>query len=366
MSSLLLPSLLVLIILLLASPLSSHSLSLPLPPSSPSASSSPSSPPLSHYLSFIQFMKTHHRTYPSSALPHRFATFSSTLRLIAEHNARAASLNLSYTLGVTANADLTAEEYRQQRLGYRSRRGMGVEGSAKCDATSYGGLREVEGGVDWRLKGAVTGVKDQGSCGACWAFSATGAMEGAWALSKKKGAGSLLSLSEQQLLDCSGGEGNEGCSGGYTSAAFDYIQQAGGACSEADYTYVGYVDDACHDADCTPVITISSHACVDGGNETALLLAVTRQPVAIAIEADQPMFQHYSGGVMNDPTCGQSLNHAVLIVGYGTDGGSGLPYWLVKNSWGQKWGLGGYAMVVRGKNQCGLAAEPYLPLVADS
>ena len=133
-------------------------------------------------------------------------------------------------------------------------------------------------------------------------------MEGLWSLRKS----SLLSLSEQQLLDCSGSEGNEGCSGGYTSSAFDYVLSNGGVCSEAEYTYVGYQDDQCHD-ECATVVSITGHACVDAGNETALLQAVSVQPVAIAIEADQPVFQHYTGGVINDPHCGASLNHAVLI-----------------------------------------------------
>ena len=172
----------------------------------------------------------------------------------------------------------------------------------------------------------------------------------------------LLSLSEQQLLDCSGTDGNQGCSGGYTSSALQYIVDNGGVCSEADYTYVGYPDSQCHD-ECTAIASIDSHTCVPALNETALLQAITVQPIAVAIEADQTIFQHYTGGVIDDPKCGQQLDHAVLIIGYGTDSTTGQEYYIVKNSWGTGWGINGYVLLARNKNMCGIASEPVMPII---
>ena len=124
-------------------------------------------------------------------------------------------------------------------------------------------------------------------------------------------------------------------------------------------------DSQCHD-ECSSIASIDSHNCVPPLNETALVLALTLQPIAVAIEADQSVFQHYTGGVIDDPKCGHQLDHAVLIVGYGTDSTSGQEYYIVKNSWGTGWGINGYALVVRGKNMCGIASEPVMPILAAS
>ena len=121
-------------------------------------------------------------------------------------------------------------------------------------------------------------------------------------------------------------------------------------------------DSQCHD-ECSAIANIDSHTCVPSLNESALLQAITVQPVAVAIEADQSVFQHYTGGVIDDDKCGQQLDHAVLVIGYGTDSASGKPYYIVKNSWGSGWGIGGYALVARNKNMCGIASEPVMPLL---
>ena len=305
-------------------------------------------------------MVAYNRTYLASQLQRRFAVFSANLDQIEQHNADLASSGLTYTLGITSNADLSPDEYRTQRLGYRRPARSLDAPPPPCDASTYSSFAPLAS-LDWRGAGAVGVVKDQGQCGACWSFAATGSIEALWFLRK----GELLSLSEQQLLDCSGAEGDEGCSGGYTNSALQYVQDAGGICSEAEYSYVGYQDDDCHD-ECSPVASITAHSCVDSMNETALLRAVTAQPVAVAVEADQPVFQHYSGGIIDDARCGSNLDHAVLIIGYGTDPASHVDYWIVKNSWSSRWGQGGYALMRRGKNMCGLAMEPVLPTLIKS
>ena len=195
--------------------------------------------------------------------------------------------------------------------------------------------------VDWVSKGKVTAVKDQGQCGSCWAFSATGALECDYAI---KHGTSPRSLSEQQLVDCSGSYGNQGCNGGWYYNAWRYVMKEGGLCTESAYPYTAQ-DGRCEDSSCgTKYDVPTGYNKVTADSESALQSAVNSGCVSIAIEADQFSFQYYSGGVLTG-SCGTRIDHAVLAVGYGTL--SGQDYWLVKNSWGTSWGQDGYVYICK-------------------
>ncbi len=239
-------------------------------------------------------------------------------------------------------------------------KGLGSQKSNKNHSPSL--KNNLASSVDWVSAGAVTSIKDQGQCGDCWAFSTTGAIEGLKAIE----TGSLVSLSEQQLCSCSSQEGDNGCNGGLMDNAFQYIVDNGGICSESAYPYANggqtSTISSCDASNCNPVATISGYTDITSGSESALMSAVDQQPVSVAIEADSDVFQHYSSGILSSSACGTNLDHAVLVVGYGTD--NGQDYWSVKNQWGSSWGNEGYVYIERGAGGngiCGILSAPSVP-----
>ena len=210
---------------------------------------------------------------------------------------------------------------------------------------------------DWRDLGAVTSVKDQGQCGSCWSFSSAGAMEGAWAIE----TGELIDLSEQQLMDCSKLYGNLGCNGGLMDNAFEYAIDEG-MCSLESVPYTAMSGSCTDDVNnCERVAKFTYCVDVEPENELALKFAVYDQPVSVAIEADTRTFQFYSSGVLDSTSCGTTLDHGVLVVGYGVE--NQQKYWIVKNSWGSGWGEDGYIRLGRSESTtsqgiCGVAMQP--------
>lgn len=281
----------------------------------------------------------------------RFSVFRNNLRNIILHNL---DHTQNFTMGVNQFTDLTPEEFKAQFVG-GLKQDVGSYGCKSYSSSASG----APASMDWRSKGAVTSVKNQGQCGSCWTFSSTGAIEGAWAISK----GALINLSEQELVDCAGLKyGSMGCNGGQMEGAFKFVIE-NGQCDLSSYPYTA-VDGTCQK--CNAVVHMSSCSDVKPNDQVSLKGAVAQQPVSIAIEADTKYFQSYSSGVLTSSSCGTNLDHGVLIVGYGEE--DGQKYWLVKNSWGTTWGEKGYVKIARSDSTddagiCGIAMDPSFPSV---
>jgi cathepsin L len=289
------------------------------------------------------------RVYEGAEEGYRFRVFCDNAVKVAKHNLEE-SLGLhTFTLGLNNLADLSVEEYRSTYLTLLPRNGEKL------------GLEHVDDGapqadqVDWRTKGAVTGVKNQGQCGSCWSFGATGALEGAYFLAK----GNLLSFSEQQQVDCN--RNCYGCNGGWSEYSFHYWESTG-ANLESDYRYTGR-DGSCKTNNYKQYTTVSNYYNTQSGSESSLVSALNGRPVAIAIDASHYSFQLYSGGVYYERACSSSnLDHAVMAVGYGSS--TQGDYFIVKNSWGTSWGDRGYIDMARNRNNnCGVATDCSYPTV---
>lgn len=307
--------------------------------------------PMEYAPSFNDWSKKNGKIYAPTERDYRNSVYDINVKKIVAHNTG----NYSWSMAVNQFADLTEEEFaaiyggNSYRPHKRSLRGH------------VGNNTALPTSVDWTTKGAVSAVKNQEQCGSCWAFSTTGSVESAWFLSN----GTVPELSEQQLVDCSTAEGNEGCNGGLMDYAFEYIIKNKGITTEEAYPYTATGPNTCEAAGKPVAATISKYVDVPVNSETALMTAIAQQPVSVAVEADQSVFQFYSGGVM-DSACGTQLDHGVLAVGYGTEGGK--DYYKVKNSWGATWGDKGYILLARGakfnpSGQCGIQMAASYPIV---
>jgi len=293
---------------------------------------------------FLGWMKEHKRTYSSGEFAARYNAFKWNMDYVEDWNAN----NYSTVLGLNNMADLTNAEYRKTFLGTK------IDGTeALMRAEPYVQEAQILATVDWRTSGAVTGVKDQGQCGSCWSFSATGSIEGVF----KIAGHSLVSLSEQNLMDCSTSYGNQACNGGLMTSAFKYVQANKGIDTEASYPYTAKTQKTCQFTTANVGATISGYKTVSAGSESALATAINGQPVSVAIDASKSSFQLYKSGTYYEASCSStSLDHGVLAVGYDTD------YYIVKNSWGTSWGMAGYIQMSRGRNNnCGIATQAAYP-----
>jgi cathepsin L len=298
---------------------------------------------------FVQWMQQHGKSYNHEEFQHRYAIFKTNQAYVDRFNAE----NESMKLAMNHMGDLTNAEFRKIYLGVKVPANTQLGGEAFVPEES----QALPASYDWRQKGAVSGVKDQGQCGSCWSFSTTGSTEGCHQISTKN----LVSLSEQNLVDCSGSYGNMGCEGGLMTQAMQYIIANGGIDTESSYPYTAE-DGTCQYSASNSGATLKNFKNVKQGDEGDLQKSVYQGPTSVAIDASQSSFQFYSSGVYNEPACSTSqLDHGVLAVGWGNDP-SGGDYWIVKNSWGTGWGQNGYIWMSRNKsNQCGIATMATLP-----
>ncbi|KAJ4841883.1 hypothetical protein Tsubulata_015445 [Turnera subulata] len=326
-------------------------------------------------ISFARFAHRHGKSYETEEeLKLRFAIFSESLDLIRSTNRK----GLPYTLGVNQFADWTWEEFKRHRLG----------AAQNCSATTKGSHKLSNAVIpetkDWREAGIVSPVKDQGHCGSCWTFSTTGALEAAYHQAFGKG----ISLSEQQLVDCAQAFNNFGCHGGLPSQAFEYIKYNGGLDTEEAYPYTG-VDGVCKFSSENVGVQVLDSVNItlvsylhkffrivplqNSPYEVSMLMGAEEElkdavalvrPVSVAFQVIHE-FRLYKSGVFTSDHCGSTpmdVNHAVVAVGYGVE--NGMPYWLIKNSWGANWGDNGYFKMEMGRNMCGIATCASYPVVA--
>ena len=297
------------------------------------------------HLKYVQHMAQFNRMIEDVAeFATRFEKFVAVENWIEEHNA----MGNNYTVGHNQFSDWSHAEYSQMlgRTGDAPRKNVQSFNDTAADS------------VNWVEAGAVTPVKDQGSCGSCWAFSTTGSLEGAHYVA----TGELLSFSEQQLVDCAYLKyGNLGCNGGLQEYAYNYYEAGYKAELESVYPYTsgnGQRGTCQYNESSTTAVTVSDYISVTPNSPTDMKSALTQQPLAVSIEADKLVFQFYTSGVLDSTNCGTNLDHAVLAVGYGTE--NGQEYWLVKNSWNTSWGDEGYIKlaIVDGEGICGVQMEP--------
>merc|ERR1712002_89429 len=295
------------------------------------------------------------KTYSAEEDGVRYARWKDTVTEVHLHNTQYAD-TAGYTQGVNQFADMSPQEFKDTMLTLK------VPKDRKKGKKFVPSNDPVPNAKDWRQEGYVTDVKNQGQCGSCYSFAATGSLEGQWF----KKTGRLPSLSEQQIVDCSGKYGNQGCGGGWYGAAWDYIKDCGGSEGENAYPYRAYRG-WCKFKRSKVVAQDTGTVDIEKGSEEELQAALAQVgPVAVAIDASHSSFQRYSEGVYYEPWCknGESdLDHAVLAVGYGNE--DGQDYWLVKNSWGDYWGDEGYIKMIRNEdNNCGIATAAAYPSMA--
>ncbi|KAJ5079555.1 cysteine protease rdl2-related [Anaeramoeba ignava] len=296
-------------------------------------------------LMFKAFQKKFNKVYSPNEKIYRFSVFKDNLNKIHQHNQNP---NNKFQLGINQFTDLTNKEYQELYLMNElpKRKQIGKE-------YEYDPNLPTDDCVDWKDKGVVPNVIDQGQCGSCWAISAMEVIESCLAIDN----GSLVKLSIQEIIDCD--DGSYGCNGGWPKQALKWEQEQGGSCSAEDYPYTGMTE-RCKSNSCKPIKFSIECFQVLTGNETEMAqICAQYGPLSAAIDASHFSFQTYVSGIYYEKDCSSTnLDHAVLVVGYCNSGDD--KYWIVQNSWGSSWGMQGYIWMSRDKNNnCGIATDAW-------
>ena len=297
--------------------------------------------------SFIEYTNKYHKNYSNTEFTYRFNIFQYNVKYINQHNDK----NLSYLMGINNFTDWSKDEFSSSFLNLKLRAGS----KSNFNLTNS----TIPSNIDWRSEGLVTNVKNQQQCGSCWAFSAVGTLEGQHAKKTKN----LVSLSEQNLVDCATDYNCDGCGGGFPDDALVYVKDNKGIDTEDSYPY-NASDNQCSYNKTHSGATVKSVVKLPNGSMPAFYHALgTIGPLSVAIDAEDD-FQFYKNGIFNSTTCSKEfLDHAVLAVGYGISPDN-HKYIIVKNSWGSDWGMDGYIYFSGDvDNLCGIASYVSYPIV---
>jgi cathepsin F len=286
----------------------------------------------------------YNRVYADEEEPTRFENFKATLDRIAVRNAAGSSA----TFGLTKFSDLSPEEFKTIYLGAkRNERRTDVEVLTPPNV-------DVPQTFDWRNQNPpmVTPVKNQEQCGSCWAFSATENIESMYCMSKQMDCSQLPPLAPQQIVDCD--TTDDGCDGGNTETAYQYVQSAGGLEDESNYPYTGQ-DGNCNFNQAEVAVQISGWKYITQNSDEGVMQSslVSVGPLSICVYAEP--WQEYTGGVLMASDCQGQIDHCVQLVGY--DMTASTPFWSVRNSWGTDWGENGYIRLQYGQDTCSCADD---------
>jgi len=302
---------------------------------------------------FSNFVKTYNKEYDLNEYHQRFSIFKQNLAIVEKMNAESDNK----VFGVTKFMDLTPEEFQRTYLmpkGFIKNRQAAL--NLNKDDVLTPKIINAPDTFDWRGKGAVTAVKDQGQCGSCWAFSATENIESVWILAGH-GNNKTTILSPQQIVDCD--TQDDGCGGGDLPTAYDYVVK-NGLENEDDYPYQAN-DGRCqyNKAKVNAKLSAWKYATTNSDEKTMQANLVSWAPLAICVDAAK--WQYYRTGVYSHLNCGNDLDHCVQLIGYGNDNGN---YWIVRNSWDTDWGMDGYILLEMGHDTCGCADEAVTGIAA--